>query len=373
MADKEQNEKVPFYRKNWFVILIIIFLFPIGLILMWMQTDWKKSTKWIVTVIVLLIAFASSSGDDDSDTIANDSSEDATVEMADVSTKETESEEDIAEQEEKEPVEKEVENKDVITIAKEHDYVIDASLIEKSYAAKIDGQVQNFNPEDENHYRIQLEHHGGFTGSKNLDRFKELVEDITTENAEYDYLVLEAVREKEKDGKLERLDYTRFTPEQAQALLKEDEVNDDVFEKTADFHIHGLTDTNVGLNENIIGVNEKISFSEFTVTVRNVIIEDGDAKIDMLFRNDSDPSGLRFISALGLDAYQGDERLEETSGEAKSGIGGNSGIFYEHDRGIESAVDLSYGPINEDEPLRLVFTPMLYDFEDSKEITIDLK
>lgn len=367
---EKQNEKTPFYRKNWFVILMIIFLFPIGLILMWMQTNWKKSVKWVVTVVVLLIAFTAGSGDNDAGTTANNSSEDVEIETADESTEETESEEEIGE---REPVEKEVENKDVITIAEEHDYVIDASLIEEPYAAKIDGEVQNFNPEDEKHYKIQLEHHGGFTGSKNLDRFKELVEDITNENAEYDYLVLEAIREKEDGGELERLNYTRFNPEQAQALLAEDEVNDDVFEKTADFHIHGITDTDVGLNETIIGVNEEISFSEFTVTVRNVIIEDDEAKIDMMFKNDSAPDGLRFISALGMDVYQGDTLLDETSGEIEDKMGSNSGVYYQHDRGIESPIDLSYGPINEDEPLRIVFTPLLYEFEDGEEITIDLK
>lgn len=264
----------------------------------------------------------------------------------------------------------EEEPSDVISIAESFDYVMQASLMDEPYVAKIDGEVQNFNPADEKHYRIQLEHHGGITGSKNLDRFKEIIENIEEENAEYDYLVLEAIRE--NDDELERLDYSRFNPEQAQELLNQDEVNDDVFESIADFHIHGLTDVNVGFDENIIGVNETISFAEFTVTIRNVYLEDGDARIDMLFRNDSDPSGLRFISALGMDVYQGDTRLEETSGEVESGMGGNSGIYYKHDRGIETSVDLSYGPINEEDSLRIVFTPMLYDFEDSQEVIIEL-
>lgn len=329
-----------------------------------------KNVLIVFGVLILLGACSAVfGGSDDENDAANETEEREGI----IQTEETDEENESSDTDEETEEDAVDEPKDVITIAEEHDYVIDASLIEEPYAAKIDGEVQNFNPEDEKHYRIQLEHHGGFTGSKNLDRFKELVEDITNENAEYDYLVLEAIREKEDDGELERLNYTRFNPEQAQALLAEDEVNDDVFEKIADFHIHGITDTDVGLNEKIIGVNEEISFSEFTVTVRNVIIEDDEAKIDMMFKNDSAPDGLRFISALGMDVYQGDTLLDETSGEIEDKMGSNSGVYYQHDRGIESPIDLSYGPINEDEPLRIVFTPLLYEFEDGEEITIDLK
>lgn len=312
-----------------------------------------KNVLIVIGVLILLGACSAIFGSDDEeeDTVSEPQEREGIIE--------TEDNDETAE-----------EPRNVISIAERFDYVVQASLIDEPYVAKIDGEVQNFNPANERHYRIQLEHHGGITGSKNLDRFKEIIEDIEAENAEYDYLVLEAIRE--DDGQLERLDYSRFNPEQAQALLNEDEVNDDVFESIADFHIHGLTDVNVGFDENIIGVNETISFAEFTVTIRNVYLEDGDARIDMLFRNDSDPSGLRFISALGMDVYQGDTRLEETSGEVESGRGGNSGIYYSHDRGIESPVDLSYGPINDDEPLRIVFTPMLYDFEDSQEVIIEL-
>ena len=45
-------EEKKFYQKNWFVILTLIFVFPIGLYLMWRHTDWKPKTKKIVTGIV---------------------------------------------------------------------------------------------------------------------------------------------------------------------------------------------------------------------------------------------------------------------------------------------------------------------------------
>src|SRR5699024_8181670 len=48
-------EEKKFYQKNWFVILTLIFVFPIGLYLMWRRTDWKPKTKKIVTGIVSVI------------------------------------------------------------------------------------------------------------------------------------------------------------------------------------------------------------------------------------------------------------------------------------------------------------------------------
>src|SRR5699024_8244701 len=48
-------EEKKFYQKNWFVILTLIFVFPIGLYLMWRHTDWKPKTKKIVTGIVSFI------------------------------------------------------------------------------------------------------------------------------------------------------------------------------------------------------------------------------------------------------------------------------------------------------------------------------
>src|SRR5699024_4246142 len=48
-------EEKKFYQKNWFVILTLIFVFPIGLYLMWRHTDWKPKTKKIVIGFVSFI------------------------------------------------------------------------------------------------------------------------------------------------------------------------------------------------------------------------------------------------------------------------------------------------------------------------------
>src|SRR5699024_9072307 len=155
---------------------------------------------------------------------------------------------------------------DVITIAEEQDYVIEASLIDNTYAASIDREVQNFDPADENHYRIQMDHHGGFLGSNNLDRITELIENITEENAEYDYLVFEILRTDNDEEDPDRWIFARFNQEQAENLLNEEEVDDDTFESIADAFVEG-GQADTGFNETVIGVNEEVSFSEFTITV----------------------------------------------------------------------------------------------------------
>ena len=43
----------PFYASTWFNILLILFVTPLGLITMWAFTDWKKTTKTVVTVLCI--------------------------------------------------------------------------------------------------------------------------------------------------------------------------------------------------------------------------------------------------------------------------------------------------------------------------------
>lgn len=41
-----------FYEKTWFIILMLIVFFPVGLFLMWKYTTWNKTAKIIVTVLI---------------------------------------------------------------------------------------------------------------------------------------------------------------------------------------------------------------------------------------------------------------------------------------------------------------------------------
>lgn len=45
MSDKK------WYQKNWVIILLIIYFFPVGLYLMWKHTDWKKGIKILISSI----------------------------------------------------------------------------------------------------------------------------------------------------------------------------------------------------------------------------------------------------------------------------------------------------------------------------------
>ncbi|MGV3155481.1 hypothetical protein [Staphylococcus simulans] len=51
------NEK--WYQKSWFVILMLIFLFPVGLFLMWYFKKWNNPIRWILTVIIVFISIFS--------------------------------------------------------------------------------------------------------------------------------------------------------------------------------------------------------------------------------------------------------------------------------------------------------------------------
>lgn len=46
-----------FYQKTWFIILMLILLFPVGIFLMWKYTGWNKVVKIIVTVVICFFAY----------------------------------------------------------------------------------------------------------------------------------------------------------------------------------------------------------------------------------------------------------------------------------------------------------------------------
>ncbi|KMM54372.1 hypothetical protein ACH95_20145 [Bacillus glycinifermentans] len=49
-------KETPFYKTNWFTILMIIVLFPVGLILMWFNKKWTVLTRTIVSCVVVVLA-----------------------------------------------------------------------------------------------------------------------------------------------------------------------------------------------------------------------------------------------------------------------------------------------------------------------------
>ena len=51
-----------FYEKTWFIILMLIFIFPLGLFLMWKYASWNKVAKIILTVILSILFIIGISG-----------------------------------------------------------------------------------------------------------------------------------------------------------------------------------------------------------------------------------------------------------------------------------------------------------------------
>ena len=47
------------YEKNWFIILMLVLFFPVGLFLMWKNAKWHKTVKIIISVLVVAIAIFS--------------------------------------------------------------------------------------------------------------------------------------------------------------------------------------------------------------------------------------------------------------------------------------------------------------------------
>lgn len=118
-----EEKKKPFYGRGWFVVIMLILFFPIGLALMWVASDWSKKAKWWVTGIVgffLILTLFDESEDveseeeikveevgEDKDEVNKESTEHTEEEEV---TKEDEEADEIA-REEEERLEKEREDK----------------------------------------------------------------------------------------------------------------------------------------------------------------------------------------------------------------------------------------------------------------------
>ena len=64
--------KEKFYKKTWFIILMLIIFFPVGLFLMWKFSKWNKVAKIIITIIIgLLFIIGLIPTDNTEDTINN--------------------------------------------------------------------------------------------------------------------------------------------------------------------------------------------------------------------------------------------------------------------------------------------------------------
>ena len=48
-------EAPPVYKRTWFIVVMLIYVFPVGLFLMWKYTNWKQwvkiATCWLCSLI----------------------------------------------------------------------------------------------------------------------------------------------------------------------------------------------------------------------------------------------------------------------------------------------------------------------------------
>ena len=54
-----QQESTSWYKQEWFIVLTLIFIFPLGLFVMWRYSKWPSITKSIITVAIVVIALSS--------------------------------------------------------------------------------------------------------------------------------------------------------------------------------------------------------------------------------------------------------------------------------------------------------------------------
>ena len=50
-----KHEKKKLYQKTWFIILLLVVFFPVGLFLMWKFSSWKTIVKIIVSAVVAIV------------------------------------------------------------------------------------------------------------------------------------------------------------------------------------------------------------------------------------------------------------------------------------------------------------------------------
>lgn len=76
---KNNYEKIPFYKRNWFIVIMCIIFAPIGIALLWIQKKPKNKIARIIITILLCIWFLLVVGDDEKHTSKEVTEEGETV------------------------------------------------------------------------------------------------------------------------------------------------------------------------------------------------------------------------------------------------------------------------------------------------------
>src|SRR5699024_429874 len=70
---KNSNYDQKWYEKSWVVILSLIFIYPVGLALMWAFDKWKLWLRIVITAFFLIVYFASFGGNSETETVYKES------------------------------------------------------------------------------------------------------------------------------------------------------------------------------------------------------------------------------------------------------------------------------------------------------------
>ncbi|MEC1507114.1 hypothetical protein P9D42_15850 [Bacillus haynesii] len=107
-------KETPFYKSNWFTVLMLIVFFPVGLILMWANKKWTATTRIVVSIVIVILAIVGySTRDNQTGNIAASSESAVKEEKKDSSNSKQESKENV------EKAEKEKEKKEKSSSASE--------------------------------------------------------------------------------------------------------------------------------------------------------------------------------------------------------------------------------------------------------------
>src|SRR5699024_11081857 len=96
-------------ESNWFIVLLLLLFFPVGLYLMWRYSGWNKGPKWIITVIFAVLLLINTGGDDSGDQIIDEPAEVHAEAESETKDTEEEAEKEAEEKLKKEEAEKEAE------------------------------------------------------------------------------------------------------------------------------------------------------------------------------------------------------------------------------------------------------------------------
>lgn len=130
--------------------------------------------------------------------------------------------------------------------------------------------------------------------------------------------------------------------------------------------------------DNIIKLDDKLIFGEYTVDMKDVRIYEDEgtnyADISFDWLNQAGDGKKMFMQLSLLDVLQGDKVLKEMSGAWDVQNKNSSRIYFPNAQNGSINVKLTYELDNKDEPITIVFVPLnhLLD-EESQKVNVDIK